>query len=153
MTAKIYTKRDSITAILRKKGVDKSKYNDFIKKVEGGFQLVEETKPQPKKPKTEATDLVKSLVDNAGKEKPEKKKAKKDVVSVSTFIREMILDNKTNAEIFKACQVAYGADRFNEEKSHYPAWYRCEMRRKKELPEYADPKAKLPKTVKVIVEK
>ena len=81
MTAKIYTKRDSITAILRKKGVDKSKYNDFIKKVEGGFQLVEETKPQPKKPKTEATDLVKSLVDNAGKEKPEKKKAKKDVVT------------------------------------------------------------------------
>jgi len=78
------------------------------------------------------------------KAKPKKAAKKKPVKAdkeptISDLCRNMILDGATNDEIFKALQAKYGEERFNEDKKHYPAWYRCELRRKRELPPAFDP--------------
>ena len=129
---KIFKRRDSATAVLRKMGINSRDYNLFIEKMENGRfvcqvalaeghleSLKEQTKPKPKK--------------KAPKVKKEKR------VTISSLCRDMILNGSDNATIFKALQDKYGEERFGPEKRHYPAWYRCELRRKGELPPAFDP--------------
>ena len=120
---KIYTRRDSATSVLRKMGINSRDYDLFIEKMEDGRlackvamaemhleNLKEQTKPKAAK-------------------KPKEKR-----VTISSLCRDMILDGATNEQIFIALQEKYGEERFGPDKRHYPAWYRCELRRKGELP-------------------
>ena len=142
-TVKIFKRRDSATALLRKMGINSRDYGLFIEKMEDGRftcqvalaeghleSLKEQTKPKPKK--------------KATKVKKEKR------VTISSLCRDMILDGADNAAIFKALQEKYGEERFGPEKRHYPAWYRCELRRKGELPPAFDPINQDPTAVHVV---
>ena len=139
---KIYARRDSATAVLRKMGVNSRDYDLFIEKMtdgrfacqvalaEGHLQnLSAQTKPKPKK-------------------KPKAKKTKR--VTISSLCRDMILNGADNATIFKALQDKYGEERFGPDKRHYPAWYRCELRRKGQLPPAFDPVNQDPDAVHVV---
>ena len=145
---KVYTRRDSITAILKKKGVPVKGYGAYIEKVEGGFVLKDHLAatltlaPSP----TTTTTTVTSPVEPTPAPTAKKKKAVKPTaqpvvvtpvekpvkvaaatVSVASFMRDLILAGHTNEEVWKAAQAAYGLD---AKKRGYPAWYRTELRRK-----------------------
>lgn len=120
-TIKTYTRRDSATAALRKKGVDKSKYNDFITK-RGDIWTVDFAALEEKvvaEPKT-ASKIKKAA-------KKVAKAAKQAKVTVSSRARELILDGLANADVFAKLKDEFSLD---DSKKHYPAWYRSELRRK-----------------------
>lgn len=126
---KIYTRRDSATSVLRKMGINSRDYDLFIEKMEDGRLAckvvmaemhLENLKVQTK-PKTAKKIKV-------------AKKPKEKRITISSLCRDMILDGATNDQIFTALQEKYGEERFGPDKRHYPAWYRCELRRKGELP-------------------
>jgi len=48
-------------------------------------------------------------------------------VTVSSFMRGMILDGATNQEVWEAAQPLFGLD---DKKRGYPAWYRTELKNK-----------------------
>lgn len=127
---KIYARRDSATSVLRKLGIKPCDYDLFIEKMSDGRiacqvamaeihlgHLKTWTKSEAANKKTKAS-------------KPPKEKR----TTISGLCRGMVLNGATNEEIFKALQERYGEERFGPEKRHYPAWYRCELRRKGELP-------------------
>lgn len=140
---KTYKRRDSATSLLRKVGIKPRDYDLFITKVDGGVQLnIDLANKHVKDLEAQATKPKKSAV--------KKSKAKKEKrVTISSMCRDMILDGATNAEIFKALQDTYGEERFGTGKRHYPAWYRCELRRKGELPPAFDPINQDPNAVHV----
>lgn len=56
-----------------------------------------------------------------------KKVTKKPAVTVASFMRDLIRKGKTNEQIFSAAKRKFG---IGEEKKHYPAWYRAQLKRK-----------------------
>lgn len=58
----------------------------------------------------------------AAKEKPAKEKAE----TVASFMRRLIVEGKTNEEVFTEAVAKFG---IGEEKKHYPSWYRCQLKR------------------------
>lgn len=139
---KTYKRRDSATSVLRKMGINSRDYDLFITKSDGGVCLdldlakkhVVDLKRQTSKP-----------IKKAPKKKPKEKR-----ITISSLCRDMILDGATNAEIFAKLQATYGEERFGPEKKHYPAWYRCELRRKGQLPPAFDPINQDPNAVHVM---
>lgn len=130
LTIKTYKRRDSATSVLRKMGVNSRDYGLFIKKLDDGqFECDVPLAESHLKKLSETT-----------KPKKVKAKAKKEKrVTISSMCRDMILDGATNAQIFESLQKNFGEERFGPEKRHYPAWYRCELRRKGQLPPAFDP--------------
>ena len=129
MTTKTYTARDSATSALRKLGLQARDYNLFITKVGDKFECKLgaaaahlESLKQPK------TKPVKQAI-----EKPVKTTAPKRE-GISATARAMILDGKTNQEVWEALQAKFDLD---HSKRHYPTWYRCEMKRTGQLPREA----------------
>lgn len=140
---KTYKRRDSATSVLRKMGINSRDYDLFITKSDSGVEL--------------DLDLAKKHLADLKKqaEKPSKKakavkKTKVKRVTISSLCRDMILDGATNAEIFAKLQETYGEERFGPEKRHYPAWYRCELRRTGQLPPAFDPINQDPNAVHVM---
>lgn len=125
-TVKFYTRRDTATTMLRKLGIKSTNYNDFIEVLaDGRFAChIARAELSLKKP-------VKST-------RPVKDKPAVRTGAISDICRTMILDGKTNAQIFTALQTKFGDERFDEGKRHYPGWYRCQMRRNGELPAALD---------------
>jgi len=122
---KLYSRRDSATDALRRLGIDKSRYNNFIEKQDDGQFKVFITKakksvklsmkadlPKREEPKQEA---VKSVKHDEAKE------------TVSGFIRQQIMLGLDNAKIFLLAQKKFG---LSEDKKSYPAWYRGDLKRK-----------------------
>lgn len=128
MSIKTYTRRDSATAALRKLGIPKELYGDFIEVIDGAFHV----------------DLARAQVYASGETvqapKPAPKKAKpvkkKKPKSISAVAREAILEGLSNPQVFIRLQAVFGEERINEEHKHYPSWYRCELRRAGRLPEH-----------------
>jgi hypothetical protein len=119
---KIYTRRDSATAALRKLGIKKEDYSSFIEVMSDGrfacqIAMAEMHLNQPKK-----------------EPKQPKKEPKAKKTTISGLCRALILDGKTDAEIMAALRQEFGEDRIGPEKNSYPCWYRCELRRKGQLP-------------------
>lgn len=118
---KTYTKRDSATAVLRKMGIDKAEYKNYIKVLaDGTFTIV-------------AKDVKKAVpVLVTFEKKPKAARAAtvpraKGVATVSSTARELILAGKDNKSVFAALQAKFNLD---DSKKHYPTWYRAELIRK-----------------------
>lgn len=130
---KIYARRDSATSVLRKIGIDKEHYNNFIKQdggnfyvdvdaatkslvnVEGSKKLVKSTTPKVnKKSVGEAKPQVTST-HTAGVAKKE---------TISGVICQLIMGGKTNKEIWGIVKSKFNLD---DTKKYYPAWNRSQM--------------------------
>jgi hypothetical protein len=130
VTTKIYATRDSATSALRKIGLQARDYNFFITKVGDKFECrvgdaiahLEALKnPKLVEPKA-ATPKVKAAKAGRRAADPVVKTA-----TISTVARDMILDGKTDQEVWAALVEQFNLD---DSKKHYPTWYRCEMKRK-----------------------
>lgn len=125
---KTVARRDSATAILRKLGIKSSDYNLFIMQTADGRYAVAEDKAQEY--------LQAQLRKVANEEVPQKQlkgRTKKEAdsnqikrPSVAGVIRKLILDGLDNKAIHEIMKRDFGHD---EDKAHYPAWYRSQMRR------------------------
>ena len=130
---KLYLNRDSATSILRKLGIPKEHYSQFITEVNGKYDLNLSAAtrflnaPPDAKPSTVKPPIAKIRTNTPPP------KVRKAIVgtSISKFIRGMISDGKTNDEIWSVLSTDYG---FDDSKKYYPGWYRCEMRRTGLLP-------------------
>lgn len=125
--SKIYSSRDSATAVLKKLGIEKKDYSMFIEKKDGKFICYTEkaklylvgSKPAAPAPAVSDTVTVKKL-----------KKAGIKRVTVSSMARDMILRGKTNEQVWDALKSNFKLD---DSKKHYPGWYRAALKRSGEL--------------------
>lgn len=133
---KTFAKRDSATAALRKLGVAKEDYNNFIEVVEaphGKFFNVDlnAAKESLGTKVTLPKDYIDSLPKTTLKSAPAKTAPAaingNGKITVSSFIRSLIQAGKTNAEIWAEVQPKFN---LADSKKNYPAWYRSEMNRK-----------------------
>lgn len=148
MAIKFYTRRDSATSALRKLGVDKSKYNSYIETKEDGVYVDLESaandmdedvvvkKPRARsaaasKPAASVKKTASTKTGRTNKVDPDKKE------SMTKFCQRMILDGKTDAEIYEMMIPIYNCD---ESKKGYPSWNRGFMRRRGLLPAGFDTK-------------
>lgn len=125
---KTVNRRDSATTMLRKLGIKSSDYNMFIHQTTDGRFAVALDKAQE--------HLAARLRLVANEEVPQqqlkgrtKKEAESNQIkrpSVAATIRKLILDGHDNKAIHEVMKRDFGHD---EDKSHYPAWYRSQMRR------------------------
>lgn len=122
---KFYARRDSATTILRKMGIHSRDYNAFIEVMSDGkfachIARAEMHLESLKNPKSAAA-------------KPAKKTAEPKVkkTGISATARALILDGKSNQEVWEALKQQFNLD---DSKKHYPTWYRCEMKRTGLLP-------------------
>lgn len=144
-TIKTYKRRDSATTVLRKMGINSRDYNLFIKKLDDGqFECDVPLAESHLKNLAKQTKLKKQKA----KAKPKARKEKR--ITISSMCRDMILNGASNEQIFNALQEKYGEERFGPEKRHYPAWYRCELRRKGQLPPAFDPINQDPSAVHIL---
>lgn len=148
-------RRDSATTMLRKLGVPKDRYDDFIVKGDNGEYFVDvaeakaslEQKEVVEEPKEEIMAEVKAEIKSEVKKvvKAEVKKiVKKQVTNkpqskidikgekrtVSSVCRSLISMGKTNAEVWELVKAEFKLD---DSKKHYPSWYRSEMTRSGKL--------------------
>lgn len=154
---KTFARRDSATAALKKLGIKASDYNLFISQTTDGRHAVATDK---------AEEFLKAQLRKvANEEIPQKQlkgRTKKEADSnqikrptVAGVIRKLILDGLDNKAIHEVMKRDFGHD---EDKSHYPAWYRSQMRREglierpsksaKTEKKAAKPKASKKRTVK-----
>lgn len=136
---KVYSKRDSATAALRKLGIKPGDYNLFIKKVGGEFHCnvsralahKAELDEAAKYPVVHVVEGVKIRETLPIKGKIKIVSRSNDVmprpISVAAFARELILAGRTNEDVFKSLQAKFNLDK---SKKHYPSWYRCQLRAK-----------------------
>lgn len=130
---KVYARRDSATSALRKLGVKKEDYNLFIRLVEDPFGN------SPREYQCNIGEAKKAVFREKNRPPPRTTKQraartqpkKSNHATISSRARELILDGKTNEEVFSALQAEFQLD---DEKKYYPSWYRCELRRNGLLP-------------------
>ncbi len=108
-TLKTFNTRDAATSYLRKQGMDKSHYSEFITNTGRGLtinlaQVDEFLHPTVKAPKTVKTPAVKAPNGNG----------------LAGQIRTLILAGKSNEQIFTMLSLP-------EAKKSYPAWYRRQL--------------------------
>lgn len=143
MKTKIVKTRDSATTILRKMGINQRDYNLFLEKVEGGVEVKLElaelalqgkSASAPEKPKKTAEPGADEKFGKMAAKKAPKAavKAEEDTVkpaklTVSAVIRNYIAKGLTNEEIWAKIKDEFKLD---DNKRHYPAWYRSDMKRK-----------------------
>lgn len=125
---KTVARRDSATTILRKLGIKSSDYNMFIMQTADGRYAVAEDKAkeylqaQLRKVATEEVPQ-KQLKGRTAKEAATNQIKRPSVAGV---IRKLILEGMDNKAIHEVMKRDFGHD---EDKAHYPAWYRSQMRR------------------------
>jgi len=115
-TTKIVKTRDTATAMLRKLGINSRDYNLFISKLETGMFAVDIALA-----KNHLKLKAKTRVRGAPKERRE---------SVSSLAERLILDGKTNEEVWAELQAKFNLD---ATKKSYPSWYRCRLKRQGKL--------------------
>src|SRR3546814_194095 len=125
---KTYARRDGATAALKKLGIKASDHNMFISQTTDGRTAAALDKAQEY--------LQAQLRKVANEEVPQKQlkgRTKKEAdsnqikrPSVAGVIRKLILDGLDNKAIHEVMKRDFGHD---EDKAHYPAWYRSQMRR------------------------
>lgn len=145
-----YKTRDSATSVLRRLGVSAKNYNKFIKVLEDGTLLcqlsevekflvalqpqsmaevgnpIPETGLVPKNSKPIVS--AEKRMTSRGLRPPQviKNRAPQKYGTVSGEMRKLILEGKSNQEVWEITKNMFSLD---DSKKHYPAWYRCQMRR------------------------
>lgn len=104
---KVYKRRDSATAILRKAGIKSRDYNLYVNKIDGQFHL--------------NLDLLKKWEDS-------QKRPDKPCCQVAY---DLIKEGKSNQEVWAIIQPMFNLE---DKKKYYPSWYRCHLRRMGEIP-------------------
>ena len=149
-TAKQVSSRDSATAALRKLGVAKIDYDDYIVRRDGTYYVdvkgaeASMTKTAAAKsnpfaglakaaPATQKEKMASAAAEVMKEMRAEKKVAapaapKADRITVSGTIRTMIKDGKSNQEIWDALG-PQGSGLLKDTQRSYPSWYRCELAR------------------------
>lgn len=133
---KTFARRDSATAALKKLGIVASDYNLFISQTTDGRVAVALDKAQEY--------LAAKLRKVANEEVPQKqlkgrtaKEAATNQIkrpSVAATIRKLVLDGLDNKAIHEILVRDFA---HTEDKAHYPAWYRSQMRREGLIPKNA----------------
>jgi hypothetical protein len=122
MTMKIFARRDSATALLRKMGIKSEDYNKFIDKNADGTVGVDVIGAK--------ASLAPKLAGKATVVPPSKTGSvilrPQPGQTTTSYIRSLITAGHTNSEIWQACQEFLG---FEKNKSYYPAWNRSKMRK------------------------
>lgn len=126
-------KRDSATALLKKAGIAATDYNLFINQTTGGKYAVN---LDAAKAHLEAKlrTVAKKVPQKQNKGKTVKDAASNQVstkVTAAATIRRLILDGLDNKAVHDHMVKHFGHD---EDKAHYPAWYRSQMRREGLVP-------------------
>lgn len=134
MTTKTYTRRDSVTSILRKRGIPSDQYNDWIiKNDDGTFSIREQaeslTPPWDEEPKTVETKTTAKdhKIPDAPKKTKVQDEPKETRRTVSSAAREHILAGHDNKKVWELLKEEFD---LGDSKKHYPSWYRSEMKRK-----------------------
>lgn len=156
---KTYTRRDSVTAILRKMGIDKADYNNhIITNADGAFSIREqdqtppwETAPITDEPKTinttsEFFDAVgdilsgkKKAKDFTGPKNVDTSKAKKETKAEAPKTEKEARRTVSSAarehilaghDNKKVFELLQSEFKLDDDKKSYPGWYRSEMKRK-----------------------
>lgn len=78
------------------------------------------------KDKTTAVRRVSDLIAQLPAEKTTTAKSSKREGTVSAVARQLILEGKSNADVWSALKSQFNLD---DSKKHYAAWYRAELRR------------------------
>ena len=136
-TVKIYKRRDSATAALRKIGIRKNMYIEFISITDDNQYecRLADAKRYAESVARKPIKTTKRLKKERGQDAEGALKVPKEKkITISSLCRDMILDGKSNEEILVALRKKFGEERFGPEKNSYPCWYRCELRRKGLLP-------------------
>lgn len=133
---KDFTRRDSATAFLRKNGIDKADYNDYIRIVtdqHGSIFTItlDDVDGTPVSNKAKSVKII-TRSESVAKRDAEKAvaapvKTNGEKRTVSSAIRDLIKAGKTNGEIWATVQPEF---KLADNKKHYPAWYRSELNRK-----------------------
>lgn len=128
--SKIYSSRDSATAVLKKLGITKADYSMFIEKTKDGKFLcaVQEAETYLKGGKPAAEQKAPVVSDTVTAKKMKEAGVKK--VTVSSMARDMIARGKTNEQVWDALKSNFKLD---DSKKHYPSWYRAAMKRSGDL--------------------
>lgn len=141
------SRRDSATTMLRKLGITKDRYDDFIVRGDNGeyFVDIEEARAsleESKSIKPEVKDEIKSeiktqlkkIVKTQVKAEVKKVQSKIDIKgekrTVSSVCRSLIKMGKSNYEVWELVKAEFNLD---DSKKHYPSWYRSELTRSGKL--------------------
>lgn len=126
--------RDSATALMRKLGVQSKNYKLFLEQIDGQW-VVDVSKiqggateePTPPAPELTVTD-AKAKKPRAKKVKAEKpaKEPKEKRVTVTQVAEQLILDGKTNDEVWAVIQPQF---RLDDNKKNYPSWFRSRLKK------------------------
>lgn len=150
---KTYARRDSVTAVLRKMGIDKADYHKYIQcnYSDGTFTLIEPTyitrpvKDVESKICTDCSTVLPPVHLNQTNDgilhyehhratDPKsiaiKDNTKKSRRTVSSAAREYILAGHDNKKVFDLLKKEFGLD---DSKKSYPCWYRSDMKRKNQI--------------------
>lgn len=126
---KVYSSRDGATSLLRKMGIKSRDYDKLIEITPTGKYQVAVSKAERHleglKIKKEA-----AIVARAGRRKTDPVIKRTDGSTVSSLIRQLILAGKSNKECFAEAKRVFGLE---DNKKHYPSWYRSELKRSGQL--------------------
>ncbi len=108
-TVKVFARRDSATAALRKLGIARDQYARFITNGPGAAVTCDLKAAQQSLVRVSETRSQSSTRS-----------------TVSSTTRALIRAGKTNAEVWEIIKSQFNLD---DSKRHYPSWYRSEMKR------------------------
>lgn len=125
---KTVARRDSATTILRKLGIKSSDYNLFIMQTADGRYAVAEDKAKEYLQAQLRKVATEEVPQRQLKGRTAKEAATNQIKrpSVAGVIRKLILEGMDNKAIHEVMKRDFGHD---EDKAHYAAWYRSQMRR------------------------
>lgn len=125
---KTFARRDSATAALKKLGIQASDYNLFISQTTDGRVAVTLDKAQEFLAARLRKVATEEIPQKRNKGRTEKEAASNQIKkpSVAGVVRMHILAGLDNKAIHEILKRDFDHD---EDKAHYPAWYRSQMRR------------------------
>lgn len=109
---KVYTRRDSATAALKKLGIKAADYNKFITQTDGKVEC--------------QLGKAREYLSPPAKHQPRTTQSAKQ--SVASVVRGLVAAGKTNAEIWEVIKPQFN---LGDDKRHYPGWYRNQQLRNK----------------------
>lgn len=138
---RVLTRRDSCTQLLKKMGVPREKYNDYILCLGPGEWQV--TLPDGKELAKLQTPLAQaeSFIDEVQGDKPKRhlnpvpaaKPPKPAKMTIAKRCLQLFQEGKSNKEILTLIKAEYKLPDDGRH-DHYPAWYRSYFRRNGKLP-------------------
>jgi hypothetical protein len=136
---RVLTRRDSCTQALKKLGVPREKYNDYILCLgPGEWQLTTPSGKELEKMRTPLAD-AEAVIDEVQKPKrhlnpvPAPKPPKPTKMTIAKRCLALFQEGKSNKDVLATIKAEYKLPDDGRH-DHYPAWYRSYFRRNGKLP-------------------